>query len=184
MEDLTIIDTIASIGTAIATIALVFLLYKAIQQMETTVKLSRVQTEYRFRPWIGPNSGIAKLPKSVNANHQFEIIIKNFGELPSSAVTAKFTMDNNPISRDDAKTKSLQSYNLGPMLPNMEKRYWFFIEPGLWEKIETGTQKLFTALYFEYQGSNGISGYGMVSEYNPISKNFVHKEMWIDESNT
>ena len=182
VEDLTIIDTVASIGTAIATIALVFLLYRAIQQMETTVKLSRVQTEYRFRPWIGPVTGITKMINSVNEHHQFEITIKNFGEIPASAVSAKFTMDSTLIQREDAKSKSLQSYDLGPMLPNMEKHYWFFIESEKWEKIETGSQKLFTSVYFDYKGSTGKSGYGMISEYNPSSKKFIHKEMWIDDS--
>jgi len=40
---------IASIATAVATIALVFVLWKTIKQFEATVQLSRVQTEFRLR---------------------------------------------------------------------------------------------------------------------------------------
>ncbi len=67
---------IAAIATAIATIALVFVLWKTIKQFEASVKLSRVQTEFRFRPWIGPLHEIRKVEQSVNDKVQFDVSIK------------------------------------------------------------------------------------------------------------
>ncbi len=69
---------IASVATAVATIALVFVLWKTIKQFEATVQLSRVQTEFRFRPWIGPLNEIKKVEHSVNDKVQFDVSIKNF----------------------------------------------------------------------------------------------------------
>jgi hypothetical protein len=54
------IEAIGSIATAIATIALVVLLYRTVKQFEATVEVSKVQTEYRFRPWIGHVGSIKK----------------------------------------------------------------------------------------------------------------------------
>lgn len=173
------IEALASIGTALATIALVFLLWRTIKQFESQVELSRIQTEYRFRPWIGPVNSIKKMEHSINEKCQFDVGIKNYGELPASGVVAKFKMDTKMPKREDIKSSSVESFDLGPLLPNMEKHYWFFIEPDLWKKAEEGNEKLFTILYFEYHGTTGKSGYGMISEYSPASKNFVHKEMWI-----
>jgi len=70
---------------------------------------------------------------------------------------------------------------LGPVMPTMEKHYWFFINSDEWKKADSGEEPLFTGLYFEYDVSGKKSGYGMLSEYNSTSKNFAHKEMWIDQ---
>ena len=73
----------AAIGTAFATIAIAILPYRTIKQMEATVYLSRVLTEYRFRPWIGPNNSIQELSVNGEGGHQFDVSVKNFGELPA-----------------------------------------------------------------------------------------------------
>jgi len=62
MVDLAVIETLGVLGTAAVTIALVLLLYRTVKQLEATVTLSRVQTEYRFRPWVGPLNSIKALP--------------------------------------------------------------------------------------------------------------------------
>ena len=69
---------IGAIATAVATIALVFVLWRTIRQLEASVKLSKVQTEFRFRPWIGPLHDIKKVEQSVNDKTQFDVSIKNF----------------------------------------------------------------------------------------------------------
>jgi len=112
---------------------------------------------------------------------QFDVSIKNYGEFPAKAVVVKFKMDTKMLKRDVLQSNGVETFNLGPVLPNMEKHYWFFIEPELWKKAKIGTEKLFTILYFEYEGSVGKSGYGMISEYNPSTGNFVHRDMWIDD---
>jgi len=174
------IEAIAAIATAVATIALVFVLWKTIKQFAATAKLSQIETKYRFRPWIGPSNSIKKMESSINEKFQFGITIKNYGELPAQEVIAKFKLDTKMLKRDAINSDDVESLDLGPMLPNMEKHYWFFIEPELWKKAQDGQEKLFTILYFEYKCSTGTSGYGMISEYNPQTKNFNHRDMWVD----
>ncbi len=175
-----VLEAMAGIGTAAATIALVILLYRTVKQLESTVQLSRVQTEYRFRPWVGPSNSIKELKDSINGKHQFEIGIKNFGEIPAEYVMAHFKQDNKLMTKADIKSENVESFNLGPMLPNMEKKYWFFIEKNLMQQVKDGNEKLFTAVFFEYPVSGGKSGYGMISEYNPKTNSFLHKEMWVE----
>jgi len=176
------VETVAAIGTAGATIALVILLYRTIKQMEVTVKLSQIQTEFRFRPWIGPSARIEQIIPSINEKIQFEISLRNFGEIPAENVTAKFTFDTKTLERSDVINNPKNSFKLGPMLPNMEKRYWFFFEPDHWEKVTSGNEKLFTSVYFEYDVNGKKNGYGLISEYVLTTNNFLHKDMWIDKT--
>ena len=87
------------------------------------------------------------------------------------------------MERDVFKKDSGKTFNLGPMLPNMEKHYWVFIDKELVKKAKEGTEKIYSALYFEYPVSGGKSGYGMISEYNPVNDGFIHKEMWVESPN-
>jgi len=175
------IGEIGSIGTAIGTIALVILFWKTIKQLEETVKLSRIQSNYRFRPWVGPFSNIQFMSTTPDARDQFSIIMKNYGEIPASNVIAKFTMKTEPITKEILKKSELfSSFNLGPLLPNMEKRYWFFIDSDLIKKVKDGTGQVFIALYFTYEHRGGNSVYGTISQYDGPTNTFVHREMWID----
>ena len=72
MIDYELLTVIGSLGTAIATIVLVILLWKTIQQFETTAKLSTVQMEFRFRPWIGPVNSIKPMGEA-NGKSQFDV---------------------------------------------------------------------------------------------------------------
>ena len=75
------------------------------------------------------------------------------------------------------------SFSLGPLLPNMEKRYWFFIESDLVQKVKDGVVQIFISLYFKYDYFGGSSGYGMISRFDPTidpKSAFIHKEMWVD----
>jgi len=178
--ELELLQILGSLGTTGATIALVFMLYKAFKQMKSSVKLAQIQTEYQFRPWIGTSERFERIEPSINDQIQFEVIIKNYGELPASAVNVKFVSDNKIINRQTVTSESASKFVLGPMLPNMEKRYWFFIDQDRWKKILDGKESLFTGIYFEYQANSQSNGYGIISEYVPASKNFVHNDMWID----
>ena len=179
--DLEVVVGIAHWLTGIGTVALAVALIWTFKHMEAVTKMTTLETEYRLRPWIGPTGPIKKTDHSINEKCQFDIAIKNYGEVPASGVTAKFKMATKMLSREDAKSSDLESFNLGPVFPNMEKHYWFFIEPELWKKALEGQEKLFTILYFEYKTGSAKSGYGMISEYVPSSQNFVHRDMWIDD---
>jgi len=180
MMDLTTIEQLSSIGTAVGTIALVFLFWKTIQQLGETVKLSRIQSIHRFRPWIGPLNSIEFMSTN-QGRQQFSITLKNYGEIPASNVVAMFMMKNEMITRDTLKNSNgTDSFNLGPLLPNMEKRYWFFIDSDLIQKAKDGNAQIFISLYFAYEHPGGKSGYGMVSQFEPKINGFVHKDMWVD----
>jgi len=180
MMDLTTIEQLSAIGTAMGTIALVFLFWKTIKQLEETVKLSRIQSIHRFRPWIGPLNNIEFMSTN-QGRQQFSITLKNYGEIPASNVVAMSMMKNEMMARDALKNSNVaDSFNLGPLLPNMEKRYWFFIDSDLVQKTKDGNAQIFISLYFAYEHPGGKSGYGMVSQFEPKINGFVHKDMWVD----
>jgi len=166
--------------TGIGTVVLAVALIRTFKHMEAVTKMTSIQTEYRLRPWIAPTGPIKKMEKSISDDCQFEVTIKNFGELAASAVTAKFVKSTEPLSRESLQSNNVTSYDLGPVMPTMEKHYWFFIDSETWKKADSGTESLHTGLYFEYYTAGKKSGYGMLSEYNSTTKNFVHKDMWID----
>jgi len=177
--DLEILTVGGSLGTAVATIILVILLWKTIQQFETTAKLSAVQMEFRFRPWVGPVNSIKAMGEA-NGKSQFDVAMKNYGELPTTQLEASFKVDTKMMTKEVFKSEEIEKFNLGPMLPNMEKHYWFFIDCDLIKKAQEGEIKIFIALYFKYPLTQGTSGYGMISEYNPKMNGFMHKDMWVE----
>lgn len=167
--------------TGIGTVVLAVALIRTFKHMEVVTQMSSIETEYRLRPWIGPTGSITKMKESISDDCQFDITIKNYGEIPAKGVTAKFVKSNEPLSRESFQSSDVVSYELGPVMPTMEKHYWFFINSDEWKKADSGSESLYTGLYFEYDVSGRKSGYGMLSEYNATSKNFIHKEMWIDQ---
>ena len=183
MVEIEILSVVGSLGTAIATIVLVILLWKTIKQFETTAKLSAHQMEFRFRPWIGPVNTIKAMGEA-NGKNQFDVALKNYGELPATHLKASFKSDTKMMSKEVLNSEDIEKFNLGPMLPNMEKHYWFFIDCDLIQKAQEGKTKIFIALYFEYPLTVGTSGYGMISEYNPKTNSFIHKDMWVAGKNT
>ena len=166
--------------TGIGTIVLAVALVRTFKHMEAVTKMTTIETNYRLRPWIGPTGSIKKMENSITDDCQFDIPIKNFGELAANEVIAKFVKSTKPVTRKSLQTETSNSFNLGPVMPTMEKHYWFFIDSKTWKKADSGEEPLHIGLYFEYEITGKKSGYGMLSEYNSQSKNFIHKEMWID----
>ncbi len=178
--NLEVIVGIAHWATGIGTVVLAVALIRTFKHMAAVTKMTSMETEYRLRPWIGPTGPIKKMEKSISDDCQFEITIKNYGEIPAGAVTAKFVKSSKPLTRESFQSINGDSYDLGPVMPTMEKNYWFFIDSDTWKKADSGEESLYTGLYFEYNHGEKKSGYGMLSEYNPTTKNFIHKDMWID----
>ncbi len=171
--------TIAHWLTGIGTVVLAIALFKTFRHLEAVTKKNNIETEYRLRPWIGPSSGIRRIDNSINGNIQFSITIKNFGDLPTSGVKAKSLISTKPLGKESLK-ESLSEFDLGPLLPHMEKEYWFFVDNSIWDDVLNNDATLFVAIYFEYISMTASNGYGMISEYNKNNQTFVHKEMWID----
>jgi len=184
MQGQSIIGTLekyVAIVGGIAEIGVVILLYKTVKDFAELAKVSKLQTEVRFRPWIGPSSSILRISDEGRDNkNQFAITLKNFGEVPSSNVIAMSSVATTLPTREIFRNGSVIKFNLGPLLPNMEKKYWIFIDQNLVNKTQEGRSEIFVALYFAYEYPGGKSAYGMISRYDNKNRSFIHTDMWLE----
>ncbi len=159
----------------------VVLLWKTVKDFAELAKVSKLQTEVRFRPWVGPSGGF-ELLRDDDDKKQYSIAMKNFGEVPATNVVVScIVSDTKPDKSDSmAQSNGNNQFHLGPLLPGMEKRYWIFLDKERYKKTMEGTSNVFIFLYFSYVFSGGKSGYGMISQLDSKTSNFIHREMWID----
>jgi len=61
----------------------------------------------------------------------------------------------------------------------MEKRFWFDIDNQTIKKTKETNTKIFVGITIEYPLVVGNSEYGMISEVDPETLSFVHKDMWV-----
>jgi uncharacterized repeat protein (TIGR01451 family) len=165
-------------------IGIILLLWKTVKDFAELAKVSKLQTEVRFRPWVGPNGGF-ELLREDDKKKQYSITMKNFGEVPASNVIVTCTItDSMPDKLSflnlNNSSENKNQFQLGPLLPGIEKRYWVFIDNEKYRNAIEGTSNIFIFIYFLYLFSGGKSGYGMISQLDTKTNNFVHKEMWID----
>ena len=179
---LEILVAIAHWLTGAGTIILAVAIFMTFRHLEASTKMNKIEIEYRLRPWIGPLNSIKALPPNEKTN-QYDCTIKNYGQLPAQNVKAYCKIDTKIMDRDVFKSNPGKTFNLGPLLPNMEKHYWVLIDSSLIKKAKEGSEKIFSALYFEYPVTGGKSGYGMISEYDPQNDGFIHKDMWVYSPN-
>ena len=183
-ETLALIATLGHLMTGIGTVILVILIIKTLRHMEIATKFTEIQTNYKFRPWIGPSNTIKEI-EGDEKNMRFEILLKNFGDLPAASVTVVSIVSENQITReqvggDGPAPSNAHVFNIGPMLPNMEKRYWLYVNRELLKNSIDSNKIIHTGLYFTYENLKKKNGYGMISELNPQTRSFVHKNMWVD----
>jgi len=95
---LALIATMGHLMTGVGTVVLVILIIKTLKHMEVATRFTEVQTNYKFRPWVGP-SNIIKEIESDDKNNRFEIMLKNFGDLPAPSVTVKSIVSESQITR-------------------------------------------------------------------------------------
>jgi hypothetical protein len=180
---LTVVNEYFEIIAVFLEMAVVVLLWRTVKDFAELAKVSKLQTQVRFRPWVGPSGGIEFL-RDDNDKKQYSIAMKNFGEVPASNVivtsTISETKPDKSSALDASKQNGASEFHIGPLLPGMEKRYWVFIENERYRKTVEGTSDLFVFIYFSYVYSGGKSGYGMISQLDSKTNNFVHREMWID----
>jgi hypothetical protein len=175
---LALIATIGHIMTGIGTVILVVLIVKTLHHMKAATKFTEIQTNYKFRPWVGPTGSIRQIDEDDN-NIKFEITLKNYGDLPAASVIVRFIVSNEKIMRENLASEQ-NTFNLGPILPNMEKHYWLYVSKRTMQNALDSNDTVRTGVYFEYESTGTKNGYGMISELNPKTKVFVHKEMWVD----
>lgn len=170
--------TVGHLMTGIGTIVLSILLYKTFRHMEASTRATELQTEHKFRPWIGPTGNIREID-STHERKRFEIMIRNYGEYAATEVTVRNLIKLEKMTRDEIKSKSDNIVNLGPLLPNMEKRFWCDIDNQLIMKTKDTDSKIVVGIIIEYPLTIGKSEYGMISEVDPNTLSFVHKDMWV-----
>ena len=179
----TVINEYFEIIAVFLEMAVVILLWKTVKDFAELAKVSKLQTEVRFRPWVGPSGGFEFLRED-NDKKQYSIAMKNFGEVPASNVIVTSVISNTKPDKskllEDSKASGGNEFHIGPLLPGMEKRYWIFIENEQYRKTVEGASNIFVFIYFSYFYSGGKSGYGMISQLDNKTNNFVHREMWID----
>jgi hypothetical protein len=143
----------------------VVLLWKTVKDFAELAKVSKLQTEVRFRPWVGPSGGF-ELLRDEEDKKQYSIAMKNFGEVPATNVVVScIVSDTKPDkSKSMAQSNENNQFHLGPLLPGMEKRYWIFLDKERFRKTIEGTSNTFIFIYFSYVFSGGKSGYGMISQ--------------------
>jgi hypothetical protein len=183
-DTLALIATMGHLMTGIGTVILVILIVKTLNHMKVATRFTEIQTNYKFRPWIGPSNAIKEIDGD-EKNNRFEIMLKNFGDLPAPSVNVISLISEFPIIREQIipNVNSLKNtfvFNIGPMLPNMEKRYWLYVSKDFLNKALDAKKMIHTAMYFQYENLEKKNGYGMISELNPVTKSFTHKEMWVD----
>jgi hypothetical protein len=180
---LTVINEYFEIIAVFLEMAVVVLLYKTVKDFAELAKVSKLQTQVRFRPWVGPSGGFEFL-RDDNDKKQYSIAMKNFGEVPATNVIVTSAISETKPEKssvlETSKQDGASEFHIGPLLPGMEKRYWVFIENERYRKTMEGSSNLFIFTYFTYLYSGGKSGYGMISELDSKTNNFVHREMWID----
>jgi hypothetical protein len=180
---LTVINEYFEIMAVFLEMAVVVLLWKTVKDFAELAKVSKLQTQVRFRPWVGPSGGFEFL-RDDNDKKQYSIAMKNFGEVPASnVIVTSMISDTKPDKLsvlDSSKQAIASEFHIGPLLPGMEKRYWVFVENERYRKTMDGTSNLFVFVYFTYLYSGGKSGYGMISQLDSKTNNFVHREMWLD----
>lgn len=176
-----------SLATLVVEAIIVVLLYRTVRDYSEVAKLSRVEVNQRFRPWIGPSTGKIEFVRSTDGKEQYSIAIKNFGEIAATNVVAVSNKGNEmPSTRDiritssDDSSGKFDKFTLGPLLPNMEKHYWLFLDSALLQKVKDDNSQLFTMMYISYQFSGGKAGYGMISQFDAKTGTFLHKDMWVD----
>lgn len=179
----TVINEYFEIIAVFLEMAVVILLWKTVKDFAELAKVSKLQTEVRFRPWVGPSGGIEFLRED-DDKKQYSIAMKNFGEVPASNVIVTSVISNTKPDKskllENSKASGSNEFHIGPLLPGMEKRYWIFIENEQYRKTVEGASNIFVFIYFSYIYSGGKSGYGMISQLDNKTNNFVHREMWID----
>jgi hypothetical protein len=139
---------ILGLATVIVESVIVVLLYKAVKDYAEVAKLSRIEVKQRFRPWIGPAGGIEFLKNTANGKHQYVVTIRNYGEIPASGVIGMSLADFEMPTREMVKGDKLSKFDLGPLLPSMEKRYWIFIDAELLERAKNDTARSIPSFTF------------------------------------
>jgi len=162
---------------SIAIVVMAFLVTNAFQKVKKTDKMISLQSQ----PWVAPSDGSILLdPNSPPDKEKFIIKLKNFGKTPAKSVTIHFISQNQKPSKKDLQESNVNKFSLGPMPPNMEKSYWFYLDSDEMQKVRKNTAQVFIGIYISCEFPGGKNGYGLIGHFDSHEDGFVKTEMWED----
>jgi len=177
MAELDLLVDIALIAGESALVAMTILIWKEIVHIDEVFKFTKLQSQ----PWVGPSDGnILSDPNPPLGKEKFIIKLKNFGKTPAKNVTIHFISQNKKLSKSSLQESNVNKFSLGPMLPNMEKSYWFYLDSDEMQKARKNAAQVFIGIYISYEFSGGKNGYGLISHFDSYEDGFVKTEMWED----
>jgi len=176
MSELKTIEQIAIIFGEAALVVMTFLIWKEIAHIREAFHFTKLHS----RPWVGPSDGKISRDKDSKNKEKYVIKIKNFGKSPAKNVTVNFIVQDQKLSRGSVKNSHGDKFSLGPLLPEMEKNYWFYIDSDKMQKARSNAADVYIGLYISYELLHGKNGYGMIGHFDSHENDFVKTEMWED----
>jgi len=116
----------------------------------------------------------------LNNKEKFIIKLKNFGETPAKAVTVYFTLQNKTPTKEKLYDNKENDLDLGPMLPFMEKSYWFYMDSDEMQKVRKNEEQNYACFFISYESEDRKYQYGIVYKYDSHEDGFVKTEIWED----
>ena len=176
MVELHTIEQISIVFGEFALVAMTVLIWKEISHIREAFHFTKLHS----RPWVGPSSGNISRDKDFDEKEKYVIKIKNFGKSPAKNVTVNFIVQEQKLSKNSVKNSQDNKFSLGPLLPEMEKNYWFYIDSDKMQKARSNAAEVYIGLYISYDLLHGKNGYGIIGHFDSHENNFVKTEMWED----
>jgi len=177
MVELDLLVDIALIAGESALVVMTILIWKEIGHVDEVFKFTKLQSQ----PWVAPSNGdILSDPNSPPGKEKFIMKLKNFGKTPAKNVTIHFISQNREPSKSSIQESNVNNFILGPMPPNMEKSYWFYMDSDEMQKVRKNAAQVFIGIYISYEFPGGKNGYGLIGHFDSHEDGFVKTEMWED----
>jgi len=170
-----LIEQIATIFGMFALVGMTVLISIEISHVKIYHKMEKLS----ITPSIGAINNTLFGTK-LNNKEKFIIKLKNFGETPAKTVTVYFTLQNKTPTKEKLYDNKENDLDLGPMLPFMEKSYWFYVDSDVMQKLRKNEEQIYACLFISYESEGGKYQYGIVYKYDSHEDGFVKTEMWED----
>jgi len=175
--DLDFIENIAFIIGSFGLVAWLYFWSRNINSVRHTIQL----TELQVRPWVGPvDSGLVLKSTSSEGKEKYIIKIKNFGKTKTKNVNANFIIQDHKFNRESVIDSPNERFDLGPLHPEMEKDFWFYVNSDLIQQATSNHSQIFIGIYMSYESQEDSNGYGIMYQYNNQTDVFDRIETWDD----